>query len=157
MSRAESGAGGEPSVGQTGQVGVRPSAVSTSRDASLRDEPSDDPRRVQPMQSLWRGQANRLNSYADWRRRLGKKNSRQGTSAPTLAAVWAGPLELFGALRHQPTLNGLTIARSSSRPSRRSTNSAATATTIKRINLGGLVWTATVIYCRTHGGFEEQA
>jgi hypothetical protein len=26
-----------------------------------------------------------------------------------------------------------------------------------RINLGGLVWTATVIYCRFHGGFEQQA
>ena len=43
-----------------------------------------------------------LLSHADWRARLEKKNRQPGTSAPTLAAAWAGPLELMGALRKLP-------------------------------------------------------
>jgi hypothetical protein len=49
-----------------------------------------------------------LHSHAEWRGKLGK-NSKQGTSAPTLAAAWAGPVEVMGALRHQPALEGLVL------------------------------------------------
>lgn len=59
------------------------------------------------MRAFWRGDKP-LHSHADWRGRLGK-NSKQGTSAPTLAAVWAGPVEVMGALRHQPALEGLRL------------------------------------------------
>lgn len=47
-----------------------------------------------------------MRSHADWRKRIDKKNARAGTSAPTLAAVWAGPVELFGALESAPALAG---------------------------------------------------
>jgi hypothetical protein len=57
------------------------------------------------MRTAWRNAENQLQSFADWRGRLGPKNSRQGTSAPTLAAVWTGPVELFGALRNQGSLS----------------------------------------------------
>lgn len=59
------------------------------------------------MRALWR-RDKPLHSHADWRDRLGK-NSRQGTSAPTLAAAWAGPVEVLGALRHQPALADLRL------------------------------------------------
>src|SRR3954454_5234491 len=61
------------------------------------------------MRAFWRGDK-RLRSHAEWRGKLGK-NSKQGTSAPTLAAVWGGPVELMGALRHQPAFEGLQITR----------------------------------------------
>jgi hypothetical protein len=61
------------------------------------------------MRTFWRGRGNDLHTHADWRNRLDKKNRRQGTSAPTLAAVWAGPVELFGALGQQDALRELTI------------------------------------------------
>jgi hypothetical protein len=57
------------------------------------------------MRTFWRGDLP-LHSHAQWRQRLGK-NSKQGTSAPTLASVWAGPVELMGALRHQSELQEL--------------------------------------------------
>jgi hypothetical protein len=59
------------------------------------------------MRAFWRGDQP-LHSYAQWRAKLGK-NSKQGTSAPTLAAVWAGPVELMGVLRDQPALEGLRL------------------------------------------------
>src|SRR4051812_30959182 len=59
------------------------------------------------MRAFWRA-AESLNSHAQWRGRLGK-NRKQGTSAPTLAAVWAGPIELMGALGHQPHFTGLRL------------------------------------------------
>lgn len=59
------------------------------------------------MHAFWRG-AKPLHSHSQWRGKLGK-NSKQGTSAPTLAAVWAGPVELMGALRHQPEFEGLRL------------------------------------------------
>ena len=59
------------------------------------------------MRAFWRG-AKPLRSHAEWRGKLGK-NSKQGTSAPTLAAVWGGPVELMGALRHQPEFEGLRL------------------------------------------------
>lgn len=62
------------------------------------------------MQTFWRANV-RLGSYAAWRGRIGSKNSRAGTSAPTLAAAWSGPVELFGALDEQPHLKGGVIEK----------------------------------------------
>jgi hypothetical protein len=59
------------------------------------------------MRAVWRGDKP-LHSHEQWRGKLGT-NSRQGTSAPTLAAVWAGPADLMGALRHQPEFEGLRL------------------------------------------------
>jgi hypothetical protein len=59
------------------------------------------------MRAFWRVDEP-LHSHAQWRGKLGK-NSRQGTSAPTLAAVWAGPVDLMGALRQQPEFEGLRL------------------------------------------------
>ena len=59
------------------------------------------------MRAFWR-RDKALHSHAQWRSKLGK-NSKQGTSAPTLAAVWAGPVELMGALRDQPEFEGLRL------------------------------------------------
>lgn len=50
-----------------------------------------------------------LLSHSGWNKRLDGKNRRLGTSAPTLAAVRAGPVELFGALQRQPALTGLVM------------------------------------------------
>jgi hypothetical protein len=61
------------------------------------------------MRSFWRGEQQPLSSHDAWATRLDPKNRRKGTSAPTLAEVWAGPLELFGALRHQDALQGLRV------------------------------------------------
>ena len=61
------------------------------------------------MRSSWRDGTTPLRDHADWRSRLDAKNRRQGTSAPTLAAVWAGPVELFGALHREPRLDGLVV------------------------------------------------
>src|SRR3954447_25884550 len=61
------------------------------------------------MRASWRGEKP-LRSHAEWRGKLGK-NSKQGTSAPTLAAVWGGPVELMGALRHQPEFEGLRLTQ----------------------------------------------
>jgi hypothetical protein len=62
------------------------------------------------VQSLWRAEQ-RLRSHADWRNRIDKKNARTGTSAPTLAAVWAGPVELVGALESAPAVAGAPIEK----------------------------------------------
>ena len=51
-----------------------------------------------------------LCSHAEWRGKLGK-NSKQGTSAPTLAAAWGGPVELMGALRRPPEFEGLRLTQ----------------------------------------------
>ncbi len=61
------------------------------------------------MRAYWRGNTP-LQSHADWRGRLGK-NSKHGTSAPTLATAWAGPVEVMGALRRQPALEGLRLTQ----------------------------------------------
>lgn len=61
------------------------------------------------MKAFWRGSADALRSHADWRERLNPKNCQPGTSAPTLAAAWAGPVEVFGALEHASSLAGLVI------------------------------------------------
>lgn len=59
------------------------------------------------MRTFWR-RDKALHSHARWRGHLGK-NSKQGTSAPTLAAVWAGPVEVMGALQNQPEFEGLRL------------------------------------------------
>lgn len=61
------------------------------------------------MRVSWRNDRAQLLSHAEWHARLDRKNRRQGTSAPTLAAVWAGPVDLYGALHQQPALTGLVI------------------------------------------------
>jgi hypothetical protein len=50
-----------------------------------------------------------LSSYAGWRARISKKNRRQGTSAPTLAAAWGGPIEMLGALRSLPVFEDVAV------------------------------------------------
>jgi hypothetical protein len=61
------------------------------------------------MRFYWKTDTAPLASHADWRERLEKKNRRPGTSAPTLAAAWAGPLELMGALRQLPQFANLVL------------------------------------------------
>jgi hypothetical protein len=63
------------------------------------------------MQSFWKTAEKPLMSHAAWCKRVSQKNRRAGTSAPTLAAVWAGPVETFGALRGQPVFDGLALER----------------------------------------------
>ena len=50
-----------------------------------------------------------LHSHADWCGHLDTKNKKAGTSAPTLAAIWAGPVELWGALHLEPAFDGAVI------------------------------------------------
>ncbi len=45
------------------------------------------------MQFLWRDQP--ISGHAAWRSRIGDKNDQLGRSAPTIAAAWAGPAELY--------------------------------------------------------------
>jgi Domain of unknown function (DUF6946) len=61
------------------------------------------------MRAFWR-RDDALHSHGQWRGKLGK-NSKQGTSAPTLATIWAGPVELMGALRDRPEFEGLRLTR----------------------------------------------
>lgn len=63
------------------------------------------------MRAFWRTEKKPLHSHGDWRRRIDKKNREQGTSAPALAAVWAGPVEVMGALRRVPALEGFRLTR----------------------------------------------
>lgn len=59
------------------------------------------------MRFYWRGQE--VNSHDEWRRRVALKDDKPGRSAPTLAAAWSGPAELFGAIRAQPALAALQV------------------------------------------------
>jgi hypothetical protein len=61
------------------------------------------------MRFFWRLEATPLPTHSAWVRHLEDKNRVQGTSAPTLATVWSGPLDLFAALATCPDLTGLTI------------------------------------------------
>jgi hypothetical protein len=61
------------------------------------------------MQFFWRSDANPLPSHSAWLDRIDEKNREAGTSAPTLATAWAGPLDLLGALATHPALAGLTV------------------------------------------------
>jgi len=61
------------------------------------------------MRFFWRNSDFPLLSHDDWLERIDVKNRRQGTSAPTLATSWAGPLDLLGALATVPELAGITL------------------------------------------------
>jgi hypothetical protein len=61
------------------------------------------------VRASWKKPDERLASHADWRTRLSRKDRRTGTSAPTLAAAWSGPVELHGALSDQEHLAGLRV------------------------------------------------
>lgn len=61
------------------------------------------------MRFFWRSDDDPLSSYSAWVDRIDHKNRQPGTSAPTLATVWAGPLDLLGALGTHPDLAGLTV------------------------------------------------
>jgi hypothetical protein len=58
---------------------------------------------------FWRSNDARLTSHAAWVGRLERKNRVSGTSAPTLATVWSGPLDLLAALETHPDLVDLVI------------------------------------------------
>jgi hypothetical protein len=61
------------------------------------------------MRFSWRSDAEPLVSHSSWIDQLDRKNRVLGTSAPTLAGVWSGPLDLLGALAAQPSLANLSV------------------------------------------------
>ena len=61
------------------------------------------------MRAAWKTTDTPLTSHAQWREHISKKNRRPGTSAPTLAAAWSGPVELIGALRTLPIFDDFVI------------------------------------------------
>lgn len=61
------------------------------------------------MRFRWRTDAAPLLSHRSWVEHLEPKNRQPGTSAPTLAATWSGPLDLLGALGTHPALAQLTV------------------------------------------------
>ena len=61
------------------------------------------------MQFYWRGDNDRLTDYGGWVSRVDKKNQMPGTSAPTLAQAWSGPLDLLGAVSGVPELADLAV------------------------------------------------
>lgn len=50
-----------------------------------------------------------LSGHEAWLGQIDPKNRKPGTSAPTLAAAWAGPADLLGALALDPALADLTF------------------------------------------------
>lgn len=56
------------------------------------------------MSFFWR--TSPLASHEQWFKNIGAKNTRPGTSAPTLADVWAGPLAVTEALESVEDLRG---------------------------------------------------
>jgi hypothetical protein len=63
------------------------------------------------MHFSWRTDAFPLPSHTAWVDRIDRRNRQPGTSAPTLAVAWCGPLDLLGALATHPRL-GRVIIRS---------------------------------------------
>jgi hypothetical protein len=61
------------------------------------------------MRFFWRSSAAELVGHSAWVNHLEGKNRRQGTSAPTLAASWSGPLDLLGALATEEKLRGIQL------------------------------------------------
>lgn len=59
------------------------------------------------MRFYWRSAGSPLLNHDEWVGCLDPKNRRSGTSAPTLAAAWAGPVDLLGALASHEELAGL--------------------------------------------------
>jgi hypothetical protein len=61
------------------------------------------------MRFFWRTNATLLAGHKAWLNRVDAKNLKAGTSAPSLAAAWSGPADLFGALALNPRLADLTL------------------------------------------------
>src|SRR4051794_27769016 len=61
------------------------------------------------MRFFWRSADTPLSAHSGWVKRLEDKNRVTGTSAPTLATTWAGPLDLLAALAQDPDLGDLTL------------------------------------------------
>jgi hypothetical protein len=61
------------------------------------------------MHFQWRSPEHVLSDHAGWLERIDGKNRRRGTSAPTLAASWSGPLDLLGALATHPDLTRVSL------------------------------------------------
>ena len=59
------------------------------------------------MRFLWRNEE--IHTYADWRSHIAPKDDQPRRSAPTIAAAWAGPLDLQGALRGVTELADLRV------------------------------------------------
>jgi uncharacterized protein DUF6946 len=67
------------------------------------------PRHHRRMNFSWRADASPLPNHTAWVDHIDHKNRQPGTSAPTLAAAWSGPLDLIGALATHPRLAHVTI------------------------------------------------
>ena len=61
------------------------------------------------MKTRWRGRGPQLHSHRDWVAKLESKNRQPGTSAPTIAVVWAGIVELYGSLNRESGLHGFVM------------------------------------------------
>jgi hypothetical protein len=61
------------------------------------------------MRIFWRSEAMPLRSYLAWLGHVDAKNREAGTSAPTLATSWSGPVDLLGALATHPSLGDLSV------------------------------------------------
>jgi Domain of unknown function (DUF6946) len=61
------------------------------------------------MHFFWRSNVTELSAYRGWVERIDGKNRRQGTSAPTLALTWAGPLDVLGVLATCSELGDIVI------------------------------------------------
>ena len=61
------------------------------------------------MRFYWRTSDARLEAHSAWVSHLESKNRVQGTSAPSLATAWSGPLDLTAARTTHEDLGGLTI------------------------------------------------
>src|SRR5438105_10376603 len=61
------------------------------------------------MRFYWRSENSSLNDYSEWLDHIDAKNHQPGTSAPTLALAWSGPLDLFGALGAMPEFARLSV------------------------------------------------
>jgi len=61
------------------------------------------------MRTFWRSSAAPVPSFSAWLGHVDAKNRQPGTSAPTLATAWSGPVDLLGALAGHPNLAELTV------------------------------------------------
>jgi uncharacterized protein DUF6946 len=64
---------------------------------------------IRAVQFSWRSDVVPLSSYAEWIDNVDGKNRKPGTSAPTVAAAWSGPLDLLAALATHANLAKLTV------------------------------------------------
>ena len=61
------------------------------------------------MRFYWRSSDSVLDDYEGWIDHIDPKNRQPGTSAPTLAMAWSGPLDLLAALGTVPELADLSV------------------------------------------------